>query len=131
MSHDEKHPFILPNGQLIRRIGSAYKTLYEADRFYIIIDTSPPDTITDNVFCFASEGTKLWRIEDVLPGRANSFADGRIRTNGILEFYNTDGWWVSIDRESGRGIDIRPDRMGPSPELPGDQFQPLIRPRPV
>lgn len=93
----------------------------------ITVGTSAPDTITENVFAVGIDGKLLWRIEDVLPQRANSFSGGRIRKNGILEFWNTDGWWVAVDRDTGRAIGMYMDH-GPTGEGSDNQlYQPIIR----
>ena len=92
---------------------------------YVILDCDVPNTISDNVCCYSDDGSLRWRIEDVIPGSPNMFGDGRIRRDGTLEFYNTDGVWIRTDKDSGKATGFRIDRMGPSRESDSDVFLPI------
>lgn len=120
--HEE---YTLPNGFQIQVPGAVHSLFGDGVRFYIILTTVAPETITDNVLCVSGTGESLWRIEDILPQRANSFAVGRIRENGVLEFFNTDGCWISVDKETGKATGFRIERFGPGFESEIQRFDPI------
>ncbi|MFO0919165.1 MAG: hypothetical protein U0872_12725 [Planctomycetaceae bacterium] len=117
MNSEVQNRIVLPNGNSVVLPGPLHDLLCDGSKYYIVVKTDTPNTITDNVFAVSYDGRVVWRIEDVLPQLTNSFDIGRIRQNGILEFYNTDGWWVAVDRATGKATGIAADFHGPSGEV--------------
>lgn len=95
----------------------------DADRTYILLASEASSHISDNVLCYDEHGVFLWRIEDLIPDNNATFGTGRIRTDGGVEFWNTDGLWILVDTDTGNGIRFRWDRFGPGGESPTDTFE--------
>ena len=128
MQNEPRQSVLLPNGATVVLPGPVRILLCDGIRYYIVVNTYPPHTITDNVLAVGFDGRVVWRIENILPQRTNSFCEGRICKNGILEFYNTDGWWVSVDRATGQATGMFPELQGPTGEGPERTYMPVIRP---
>lgn len=119
------HTYELMNGTSVTLPAPVWNVLQDSDKYYILLDSTPPDTITDNVLCYSDAGQLLWRIEDVMPQKPNTFDVARIRRDGSLEVFNTDGVWIKVDKQTGRAVGYRTDRMGPSSESDTNVFKPI------
>lgn len=119
------HIVQLASGNEVEVPGPVSQVVPDGSRCYVMLDSNPPKAISDNVLCYDEHGTLLWRVEDLFPGQNCTFGSGHVRKDGRLEFWNTDGLWILIDKDTGKGLGFRWDRFGPCGEGENDTFQPI------
>ncbi|WP_339911849.1 hypothetical protein [Symmachiella dynata] len=123
---NEKFTYAFPNGSTVELPAPVLDVVVDGGQHYIIFDSDPPETITDNVLCHNEDGMLLWRIEDILPDKPNMFGQGRLRRDGTLEFWNTDGVWIQVNKATGQAIGFRIEKMGPLSEHDDHIFEPIF-----
>lgn len=92
------------------------KLLEDDSHCYVIYDSSRCEKRNENVRCYSLSGQYVWTIESGGIPFETTFWEGRIRKNGILEFFNNDDLWYAVDKNTGKLTGVRFEKMGPVPE---------------